>query len=462
MSWASGCRRGLRERFGMLVLCMLAATAAIGAEPDIGSPRLRVLSAALETGGREGRESTLVRFWEEIEASGTPLIEPTGDDGWMSVTFLWREEHDRDMINVGVIAEVSELGDKVHRLTRLADTDVWHVTLRLETAARFTYKLVQPEGMTSDPNAFHRRDIDEVVYEHLYDPRAKVNMTAYLDARVNGSYVEGPRASRSPWFSKVISGTQPAARGETRVLRVASRVLGNSRDVAVHTPAGYAPNGGPYPFVLIFDKEYTEDFIPAMLDEMIADEVIPPVVIILVSHIDGYHRSAELPYNPDFARFVATELVPRIRAEYRITRDPRGSVIAGCSYGGIGSATIASQYPKVFGNVLSQSGSYWWNPQGDLRSDPERLVGSLGWFPRQFATAARQPLRFYIDAGVWERGYLVQANRQFRDILQARGYDVVYREHAGNHCGVGTLSMLPVGLISLIGTEHGRRQIEGP
>ena len=53
------------------------------------SPRLQALQ------DRQGEDDGLValtEFWEEVEATGTPLIEPVEDDpGSCLVTFLWQE-----------------------------------------------------------------------------------------------------------------------------------------------------------------------------------------------------------------------------------------------------------------------------------------------------------------------------------------------------------------------------------
>ena len=50
------------------------------------SPRLVALRAALAAG--DG--GALERFWEEVDAAGTPLVEPgaPGDAGHVRVTFL--------------------------------------------------------------------------------------------------------------------------------------------------------------------------------------------------------------------------------------------------------------------------------------------------------------------------------------------------------------------------------------
>ena len=63
-----------------------------------------------------------------------------------------------------------------------------------------------------------------------------------------------------------------------------------------------------------------------------------------------------------FQRFVGAELVPWIRERYRIGKNAKLNVVAGSSFGGLAAAYTAFVHPDIFGNVLSQSRSFWWSP----------------------------------------------------------------------------------------------------
>lgn len=60
------------------------------------------------------------------------------------------------------------------------------------------------------------------------------------------------------------------------------------------------------------------------------------------------------------------------------------------------------------------------------------------------------PLRFYLDAGLFE-GRQVQANLHMRNVLIAKGYDVDYRNFAGGHDYFWWRETIADGLISLLG-----------
>ncbi len=54
--------------------------------------------------------------------------------------------------------------------------------------------------------------------------------------------------------------------------------------------------------------------------------------------------------------------------------------------------------------------------------------------------APSHPVRFYLEAGCFENFYhdsLLAENRRFRDVLQAKGYQVRYCEFSGAHDSQG-------------------------
>jgi enterochelin esterase-like enzyme len=92
----------------------------------------------------------------------------------------------------------------------------------------------------------------------------------------------------------------------------------------------------------------------------------------------------------------------------------------------------AVNHPDVFGKVLSQSGSHWWNrvfrsrEEGDDLSDAE-------WLTRRIRAIDRVPVDFYLEVGLMEFEGQLGTNRRLRDALVDKGYEVDYREFNGNH-----------------------------
>jgi enterochelin esterase family protein len=123
---------------------------------------------------------------------------------------------------------------------------------------------------------------------------------------------------------------------------------------------------------------------------------------------------------------------------------------APCSYGGLAAAFVGLRASETFGNVLSQSGSFWWD------KDPEEDI-QQEWIIQQFIKSPRLPLRFYLEVGLkedWGWISMVGCNRHFRDVLVLKGYEVHYSEFNGYHHNVSHRGSLADGLLRLIGTRQ--------
>jgi enterochelin esterase family protein len=147
--------------------------------------------------------------------------------------------------------------------------------------------------------------------------------------------------------------------------------------------------------------------------------------------------------------------MPQIRAHYRVSRDPRRNAVLGSSYGGLAATYTAFNYPNVFGNVISQSGSYGWSPEAAAAPPATQLGRGInpdsGWLTRRIAEAPRFNVRFYLDAGTWEGSNMIASNRMLRSVLIGKGCDVTYRESPGTHSAYYWMLRLPDGLQKTLG-----------
>jgi enterochelin esterase-like enzyme len=143
----------------------------------------------------------------------------------------------------------------------------------------------------------------------------------------------------------------------------------DTRRVWVYTPPGYTPNGEPYRLLLLFDGYDYLHYLhaPTILDNLIAEGHIPPLVAVLFDSPNEVRR--ELGASPFFVECLARDLIPWARQNYHITTDPARAIVGGFSLGGFAAAFAALCHPELFGNVLSQSGAFWWN----LAYEPEEV-----------------------------------------------------------------------------------------
>jgi len=391
-----------------------------GDEPT--SPRLSTLKKQLA----EGKREVLDAFWQDVTKNGAPLIEPiTGDAQNYLVTFLWRAKSEvRNVLVMGGVAGF-EMADNM--MSRMPDTDLWYKTYKVRNDARFSYNLSVNDSLIpfgkvdfTDPKAASER-----ISTFKTDP---LNPNKYLGSPPS-SVVELPNALPQPWIKR--SPKVPA--GELVSKKIKSTILNNERNGWIYTPPGYKSDGPPYPLMVLFDGVAYTLFVPtaAILDNMLEKGLIRPVVAVVLENPTPTSRNKEFPCNPSFADFLAKEVVPWMRANYHVTSDAAQTYVGGSSYGGLAATYAGFHNPETFGNVISQSGSFWWKPDGDSEHE---------WLTRQFTDSAKLPVRFYLDVGLLESGPTpdngpsqVVVNRHMRDILKAKGYFVHYREFNGGH-----------------------------
>jgi enterochelin esterase-like enzyme len=387
----------------------------------LDSPRLTALERKVKAGNR----AALKLFWEEVQGK-TPLVEPLpGDDHLRRVTFLWRGGAEASEVTLdGQFPPDSQDAP----LVRLVNTDVWFLTLRLPATSRFTYDFKQPGK------------------KQLLDPLNPLKFRS-------SSFVELPAAPPQSWT--VIQ--QDVPKGTVWPDKLRSENLKEERSVSIYTPPGYDPKSGSYGLLVLFDgQDYRGPMpIPTILDNLVAAKKIRPLVAILVDNPSEESRNRDLECYPPFADFLAKELVPWARQRYRFSAEPERTIVGGVSLGGLNAAYCALRYPEVFGNVLSQSGAFSYFPGWD--DQEENDTSPFGWLIRQFVTTRKLPIRFYLEAGLFENDCpeaLLAQNRRMRDVLEAKGYSVVYSEFAGGHEFLSWRGSVADGLIALAGRDQ--------
>jgi enterochelin esterase-like enzyme len=420
-----------------------AAPAAI----SVKSPRLRGLRDLLAP-----NPAAADSFWNELAQAGAPLIEPGSDPESELVTFLWRG----DAMTRSVLIDwpATSLDRSAQKLERLAESDVWFTSVVMPAQTRLSYRFVPdpPPDPTPD-HAWDDRVAAAVWQADPYNPHS-LRADAELDPHERRSIFALAAAPPERWFEG-----SPSAVGSRQRQFLHSLRLNNHHALDVYLPAGYRARREPgYPLLIFFDGEtYLEDIeAPRLLDRLIAAHAIPPLIAVFVRNASGDSRSSELPCNPEFADFVASELLPFVQANYAVDRDPARVGLVGASFGGLASSFIALQHPERFGLVLSQSGSYWWTfDRSSLAFDGS---DKPGWLIRRYAASAQLPVRLFLSAGQFEsdpaHGGVRQSVREFDAALRAKGYDVQYRENAGGHDPLAWRASLPDGLIALLGARR--------
>jgi len=227
------------------------------------------------------------------------------------------------------------------------------------------------------------------------------------------------------------------------------------RDILIYTPPGYdAKATTPYPLIVAFDGfEYRDTMpLPFILDTLIATKAAPAAVAVLIDDGESATRIADLGNAHRMVDFLSRQLVPHVRARWRVTTDPHRVIVTGSSAGGLAAAYVALEKPELFGNVLSQSGAFWRGAEASNDAPYEWLTASV-------AAKPRRDIRFYMDVGEYEDHAtlggsgpnFLAANRRFRDALLANGYRVTYAEiPQGQHAPQYWMKTLPAGIVELL------------
>jgi len=357
-------------------------------------------------------------------------------------------------------------------LEQIAGTDVWFRTYRMRCDARFTYKLAEnlsPRVLGSIPAA----ERGSYTSQFVSDPLNRRGDFETLMGRA--SIAELPNAPPQPLI-RLAAGVN---RGVVQEVSFPSAILENQRSLWIYTPPGYTTSEKDIALMIVFDgddRHYSDGSyfpIPTILDNLIGQARVPRMIAVMIGNAPGA-RQRELSCWEPFDKFLTDELLPMLRSRYSLRSASRSNVIAGASLGGAAAVCSAMQHPDLFPNVLVQSGAFamsW--PQMRLNSGlptapgPGELFTSgfpeAEWIARQFVQKKKLPLRFYVEVGLMEdtrwnarlpffaHPSTTLAARHFRDVLEAKGYTLIYHEYNGAHEALSWRGTFGDALAGLVG-----------
>lgn len=414
----------------------------------------RLYPLTTESANLEGAED---RFWRTLAQTGAPLVDVGPEPRSLLVTFVFRG--DPETKSVSVLTPMEPQDASATAMRQLHGTNTWYRSYVLRDDARLSYTFWPNRPDFTLEVTWTERDswLDRLVSEPVPDPfnsQAIPRWRPYDPPQgLHDSVLSLPQARPEPWLEARMG----SRRGSVWEHRFASKTLDNERRVWVYTPAGYSQQGPGLPLVIAFDGEAFSDVVPALtiLDNLVERGSIPPLIFAGLCNPTRTSRRTEYPCNDYFLQFLAGEIMPWLQSNYSVTSNPERVVLAGISYGGLAAAFAALQRPDLFGNVLSMSGWYAWAPAMPASEMYKRTAAEGEFLARTFASAPRAPVRFWLDVGLMEDKLPVTvpqlaANRHFRNVLMAKGYDIHYEEYNGGHQHVIWRSSLPLGLEHLL------------
>ncbi len=398
-----------------LFLLVLLTVAPATAQDGLPFDTFRQFTDSLETVAAipdaVEREAAVGALWNAlVDAGRVPFA--LGD----SAAFLYRGPAS----TLAVAGDHNGWNPNAGTMGRAGPSDVWMRIYAFPEAARLDYKLVRDGDWILDPANPHQQWSG-------FGPNSELRMPMWVfpDETVRDPVV--PAGSFTPARS------------------LASTHLGYAVTYRVYTPADY-DGLADLPVIYVTDgQEYSDDRLGAfriVLDNLIADGRAAPAIAVFVDpRVNGQNlRQEQYVQNPDFAAFVAEELVPVIDAAYRTRADRDGRVILGTSLGGLFSAYLGVLHPDTFGKLAIQSPAFW------VSESPQWWTGPSIY--AMMAGAEDGLLEIYMSTGTIND--TEDGARRMRDVFEAHGHALTYREVPEGHSWGNWRALLDEALLALL------------
>ena len=330
-----------------------------------------------------------------IQQNQFPLVEPG------RVTFVYRGQADE----VHLRSWIAGL-NTAQPLEPLEGSDLWALTMELPEKSRFEYKF---EVVTNGEKQLVLDDLNGVLAHDSFGAN---------------SVCQGYGYERPGW-----SLHDPAARsGSLTTLKIASRSFGDTREIKIYLPAHFR-RSRTYPLLVVHDGldylRYAD--LKNVLDNLIHRLEIPAMIVALTQSPD---RLVEYTGDERHARFLSEDLLSAVSAKFPLLDDSYARGLVGASLGGVAALHAASRYPRLFGQLLLQSGSFAFSDLGRHKKGPvfDPVVQFVNEYRNHpFAIAEK----IYMSCGIYES--LIYENRSLVPLLQNQGMLIFFEEARDAH-----------------------------
>jgi enterochelin esterase family protein len=237
-----------------------------------------------------------------------------------------------------------------------------------------------------------------------------------------------------------------------KTLIVDTHEIDYKRQITVYVPAQYE-SGSEAPFMVCHDgpKGKPKLLLPRILDNLISQKRIPPIVLIMIANgggdAQGHERGREYDTMSGlFAEYIENEVLPLVEknCNVKLTRDPDSRAVMGSSSGGSAALIMAWFRTDLYHRVLTTSGTFV-NQQWPF--DPNMPDGAWGFHKKLIPEAPRKPIRLFMAVGdrdnfnpnVMRDGMhdWVEANHRMAKVLKSKGYHYQYLFCLNSGHGVG-------------------------
>jgi enterochelin esterase family protein len=382
--------------YRLVILFVFVAITNLNAQDYAQLKKFNSELTSIKESPQEIKQAKAEQLWKDLQVNQQiPLIEND------SVYFLYQGEARSvafvgDFNGWGYQKNIDNLGKRVE------GTALWIFKIKFPKDARLDYKIL----------------IDENNW--ILDPENKFQQWSGVGGGSPNSELRMPDWKEDP----IILERENSQNGTVQKdILFASKVLGYQISYSIYLPYQYEKKD-KLPVLYVTDGyEYLHPQlgnIAVVLDNLIEDKIITPIIVILVDHREPINRAnnrrmQELGMNPKYLEFFTKEFIPSIEPSYPILTDPVGRGILGASMGGLTATYFTFTRPDIFGLAGVQSPAYYIRPQ----------IYTL------CANPADPKLRISLTAGsIFDTS---TESRKMKDILSANTCEYHYREVNEGH-----------------------------
>jgi enterochelin esterase-like enzyme len=326
-----------------------------------------------------------------------PIVEGT------RCTFLYRGEADEVFLAQRIVGLPELLP-----LRRLRGTDLWYLVLELPEGSRVNYQLEVRRG-------------DHV--ERINDPlNQKLSYSPVGTSSVCFGY-----GYESPEWTMPDPDARP---GELVEMTVRSRALRRDCPVTVYLPARFRRTGS-YPLLVVHDGP---DFLQYAAAKTVLDNLIHrlDVAETVVAFLQPQDRLTEYANSTAHARFLSSDLLPRLETELPLAARPSARCLMGSSFGAVASLSAAVRSPDVYGSLILMSGSFVFTDIGAADHGGGEVFDPVVKFVNKYrARPTHVADRMFVSCGVYEP--LIVPNRSMVPVFESAGMTVRYVEARDGH-----------------------------
>lgn len=231
------------------------------------------------------------------------------------------------------------------------------------------------------------------------------------------AFAQQPSETHPQAFPKVA-----LASSELRTMKSSS--TGRDYDLYIHMPSNYAQDKTKkYPVLYILDGQWDFKLMDSVLGGLVYDKFVPEMITVGITYpgenadYNGLRAMDDTPTavpqvkgsgdGPKFLKFLKTELIPFMEANYRADSSQR--VLQGSSYAGLFTLYAMFAEPGLFSAYMSASPAVLYDERYVFKQEAEYA-----------RTHKELPVKLFLAVGGSEG--LTMPVGEFMHALQSRGY----------------------------------------